>query len=122
MAARDLKTWKYTTDDGKTYRRRVVSYISSQLNGSSAPKVGGEQADTNDYKWPRGFKPRRAKVYDAVSGTSREVVCFEKTCDLYTVAGTTIQLNVGQPPVLTTFTRYGIVGESGDDDKDLTTP
>lgn len=122
MAAKNFITWKYTSDDGHTYRRRVASYISGQLNGSSEPLVGGEQADTNDLKWPRGFKPRVAKVFDAVSGTSREVVCFTNDCDLYTVAGQTIQVNVGQPTVLTTFTRYGIRGELGDDARDLTTP
>lgn len=122
MAAKTFKVWKYTTDDNKTYRKRLATYIATQVNGSSAVKVGGEQADTNDYKWPRGFTPRKAKVFDAVSGTSREVVCFDNTCDLFAVAGTTIQLNVGQPPVLTTFTRYGIVGERGDDDQELTTP
>lgn len=122
MPARDIKNWEYTDDNGNVYRRGAGAWIVSQVNGSSAVKVGGAAADTNSLKWPSSLKPRVAKVYDAVSGTRRNVVCFDTTCDLWAVAGTTIQLNLGQPSVLTTFTRYGVSGERGRDTADLTTP
>jgi len=119
MPARDMKVWTYTDDNGDSYRIGVGGWIASQVNGSSIPKIGGSEADTDSKKFPRGLKPRKAKVYDAVSGTRRNVVCMDTTCDLWATPGTTIQLNLGQPGVLTTFTRYGVTGERGRDSAEL---
>lgn len=85
------RRWKYTTDDGRSFRLRAKAALVEQQNGSLEPKVGGEPAALSDQLPPPGFRPRVAYVTNA-GGLTRAVVCYTPGCDLFSVDGTTINL------------------------------
>jgi hypothetical protein len=111
VAAKTFTPWTYTADDGSDYVVRVADYISAQEDLSENPLIGGEQAVQGTPNLPVSLVMRAALVFDPVSKTARRVPCMDTTCELWTAADATIQLNVGQPPVLTDFNKYGSEGE-----------
>ena len=118
MPAKTFTPWQYTADDGTVYKTRVVDYINSQMHTDN-PKIGGAQATASNLPKPRSLKMRTALVYDAVSGTSRRVPCMSTTAYLWATADATIEVDTGQPTVLTEFTKYGSEGERSRHDKKL---
>lgn len=121
MGVKAFIPWTYTADDGNQYRVNVVNYITTQLDGTSAAKIGGQQATTDVLPMPASMKMRTALVFDAVSGTSRRVPCMTVTCDLWTNKDATVQLDYGHPTVMTTFNKYGTEGERSRHSKKLAT-
>lgn len=102
MASSNKVAWTYTDDDGTDYRIAATKAITDQLNGSSAPKVGGSAALATVARLPKHIKPRKRYVVSA-GGVRRAVICYDKTCDLWAVGGTTITLETGGADVA--FTR-----------------
>lgn len=111
MAVKTYKSWIYTADDATEYAVRVADYISSQVDGSSNPKIGGTQAPPGLPVRPKTLKMRHVLVASVTNGVYRKVPVMAIDADLWVTAASTIQLNLGQPTVLTTFTRYGLEGE-----------
>lgn len=88
-----VRRWKYTCDNGQTYRLRAKTAIVAQVDGALAPKVGGEAASMADPLPPKGFRPRVAYVTDG-TGLTRQVVCYDTSCALFATDGTTINLQL----------------------------
>jgi hypothetical protein len=89
-----MRSWTYTTDQGKDYAFGVAKYISDQQNLVPTTLVGGVAATADLDTLPKGITPRRAIVVNA-AGVKRSVVCFEPTAPLYATAGTEIDLKDG---------------------------
>lgn len=105
MSSKNKIAWTYTDDDGNDWRVAATKAITDQLNGSSAPKVGGSAAAATVARLPKHIKPR--KRYVVYSGVRRGVVCYDKTCDMWAVAGTTITLETsGADQTFTRTTSY----------------
>jgi hypothetical protein len=84
MAARDFVKWVYTTKDGDNFRRRADAFITTQLDGSSNPKVGGAAATgAVANPMPRNYRPRRWHGSDS-GGYKGSVVCYTETAPLLT--------------------------------------
>lgn len=111
MAARTFTPWQYTADSGQVFAINVADYINSQVDGSANPKIGGAQADATDIPDKGKLRPRCALMQDPVSKTYRRVPVMDVDADLWVTANATLQLFVGNPPVLTTFNKYGTEGE-----------
>lgn len=94
--------WTYTDDDGNDWRVAASKGITDQVNGSSTPKCGGTPAAATVARLPQYITPRKRYVISA-AGVRRAVVCMDKTCDMWLVPGTTINLQVSGTD--TAFTR-----------------
>lgn len=101
MASMNKIRWTYVADNGTSYAVAATKAITDQLNGSSAPKVGGSAAAVSVPRLPPHIKPRY--VYCTYNGVSRKVIAYDTTCDLWVTGGTTITLEVSGADQ--TFTR-----------------
>lgn len=109
MADGNKIAWTYTDDNGVDWRVAVSKRITDQVNGSSAVKVGGSAAAATVTRLPSWIKPRRRYVtYGAVR---RSVVCFDRTCDMWAVAATTITLETSGATQTFTRTADGFYNE-----------
>lgn len=109
MALRDMRSWTYTTDQGKDYAYGVAKYISDQGDLVPNTLVGGVAATADLDTLPSGITPRRAICVSA-AGVKRSVVCFEPTAPLFSIAGTEIDLKDGGG----VETAYAMISTSGE--------
>lgn len=108
--ARTMIPWRYTADDGNTYRKLVAVDIASQKDGLDT-KIGGVPATADDAKWPSYLKPRVAIVFDAATGKRRRVVCFDTVAPLWTDAVAAIDLHSGAGGAAVSHAKYNTEGE-----------
>ncbi len=94
--AGDIKAWIYTDDEGNSYVRRVAAYLTTQLDGSGNPVIGGRAYTGTPVlpPFPRSIKPRHVTAM-AAGYRPRQVVCMTADAPLYTGAVTTVQLHDG---------------------------
>jgi hypothetical protein len=104
-----MRSWTYTTDQGRDYAYGVAKYISDQETGTPAVIVGGAPATADLDTLPAGITPRRAIVVNA-DGVKRSVICFEVTAPLYATAGQAINLKDGGG----VETSYAMISTSGE--------
>lgn len=102
MASQNKIAWTYTDDNGVAYRVAATKAITDQLNGSSAPKVGGSAAAGTVPRLPKHIKPRK-RYFISAGGVRRGVVCYDRTCDAWATEATTLTLELSGSDV--SFTR-----------------
>ncbi len=77
--------YKYTSDDGTTYRVRLADYIATQVDGAAASIIGAVAAVGTEPALPGGHFMRRAIVRDLVNNIDRVVVIATPTAPMITV-------------------------------------
>jgi hypothetical protein len=83
--------WKYTDGKGGLWRRRAEKALTTQVDGSSNPLIGGSAGSAADPPFAKSFlKPRYALVHNDTYG-NRRVCCYTATAPLLTL-GTSINL------------------------------
>jgi hypothetical protein len=81
--------WQYVASGTENYLMPALKGITDQA------KAGGQAADLSETLAPRGFKPRKVVcLVTADPVKTREVICYDTVCNLWTVKGTTINLNI----------------------------
>lgn len=92
MAARDFVKWRYTTKNGKTFVRRADAFITAQVDGGGAVKVGGVTTDgTENGPMPQNYRPRRWHG-QSTAGYKGSVVCYDEAAPLLTDHALTIDV------------------------------
>lgn len=109
MASANKLAWTYTDDNGDDWRVAASKAITDQVNGSAAVKVGGSAAAATVKRLPPYIKPR--KRYVVYGNVRRAVVCYDRTCDLWAVPGTTITLETSGADQTFTRTADGVYNE-----------
>src|SRR5260370_26479170 len=77
--------YKYTSDDGTTYRVRLADYSATQVDGAAACIIGAGAAVGTEPALPGGHFMRRAIVRDLVNNIDRVVVIATPTAPMITV-------------------------------------
>jgi len=81
--------WRYVASGSEDFLMPALKGITDQL------KTGGQAADLTETLAPAGFKPRKVVcLVTANPVKTREVICYDTVCDLWTVPGTVINLNI----------------------------
>ena|ERR1700693_5656683 len=95
------RSWKYTDDDGNTYR------VSAEADLVSQADVGGSAIAGTEPNLPPRFRMR--KRYVSNGSVTRAVTCYDTACALWTTPGTTVNLMLNSVSVsfAATDTRLG---------------
>lgn len=81
--------WRYVASGTEHFLMPALKGITDQA------KAGGQAADLTETLADRGFKPRKVVcLVTADPKKTREVICYDTVCALWTVPGTTINLNI----------------------------
>lgn len=94
--AGDIKAWVYTDDEGNQYVRRVAAYLTTQLDGSGNPIIGGAAYTGSPVlpPFPRSIKPRHVTVL-APNQKPRQVTCMTPNAPLFVGSVTSVTLHNG---------------------------
>jgi hypothetical protein len=96
MAKRAFVKWRYKDDLGVEYVRRADTFLTTQLDGSSNPVVGGSSAAglTPYSEMPANLKPRYVTGADS-GGYVGKIVIYDPAVFLALTSATTINVRDG---------------------------
>lgn len=97
--------WSYTDDGGTTY---AMSAKAVYVLGDDAAKFGGSAPAATVRRLPKEVRPRKVKCISA-GHPDKWMVAYEVDCDLWTVAGTSVTLDINGLDIIyaSTATRRG---------------
>lgn len=103
--AKNMVTVKYVDDNGDEWSM-WADKVTVEVVGQGV-KLGAVAADDSLPPAPRALKPRYAWFKGGTTNVYRRVVCYTKTCDAFTTAGTTLTMSPfrGTGVATETFTR-----------------
>lgn len=88
--AKDMCTVKYVDDDGNEWC--MFAEKTTIEHAGNGAKLGAAVTGGSLPPLPHAIRPRYVWARGA-SGVLRKVICYTKTCDMFTVAGTTINMS-----------------------------
>lgn len=109
MALRDMRAWEYTDNNGDVWNVGVPLAYTTQLDGGSNPKIGGQAATVKRPPPDPRLKLRHVSA-SAADGSVRTIVVMEDDAALF-AKGATIDLFQGGGGTAVTYTVDKLFGE-----------